>query len=68
MSDEAVHKNILSIKAHAERSREIVRELQFELKNQENKNKEMEVKLNLLQAQIQSLQVKMFSGGATSVY
>lgn len=64
--DTATHKNILAIKDHAQRTREIVRDLESRLVDMGNSKTELELKVNILQSQIQNLQVKLFSGGSTS--
>jgi len=64
--DSATHKNILAIKDHSIRSREIVRELEAKLEDTNKENRDLKNKLKLMQEQIQMIQVKLFSGGATS--
>ena len=67
MSDyNAVQKNILSIRDHAVSTRKLFRELEAKVTNFENENKDLKNKLELLQTQLQTLQIKVFSGGATS--
>lgn len=64
--ESATHKNILAIRDHSQRTREIVRDLESRLVDMGNSKTELEMKVEILQSQIQNLQVKMFTGGATS--
>ena len=66
MSVEVNRKNILAIKQHADVTRELLREDQNKVKQLENLILEQKNRLDLLQKQVQILQVKSFSGGATS--
>ena len=64
--EEATRKNLISIRDHAVTSRKIVRELELKLENYRKENDELKEKFNNLQKQLQAIQVKLFSGGATS--
>lgn len=64
--EEATRKNLISIRDHAVTSRKIVRELEIKLENYRKENDELKEKFNNLQKQLQAIQVKLFSGGATS--
>ena len=64
--EEATRKNLISIRDHAVTSRKIVRELEAKMEDYRNENLELKEKLELLQQQLQAMQVKLFSGGATS--
>ena len=67
MCDEtAIRKNLISIRDHAVTSRKMVRELELKIEDYRNENMELKEKLELLQKQLQAMQVKLFSGGATS--
>ncbi len=59
---DANQKNILAIKQHSEETRKMVRELEVKL----NSITSLNLKVIELENQIHNLQVKMFSGGATS--
>lgn len=66
MSVEVNRKNILAIKQHADVTRELLREDQVKVKQLENLILEQKDRLDLFQKQVQILQVKSFSGGATA--
>ncbi len=59
---EAEQKNILAIKQHSEQTRILIRELETKLNTIETMNQ----RINQLEMQLSNLQVKVFSGGATS--
>lgn len=62
MSDEAAHRNILAIKAHSERTRVLVKELDKRM----NTIDQMATTIRLLESQVAAIQVKLYSGGATT--
>ncbi|MCK4501296.1 hypothetical protein KAU11_12420 [Candidatus Babeliales bacterium] len=64
--DSATHKNILAIKDHSMRTREIVRDLEKLIQGFTNQNRAQQTEIDMLKKQIQTLQIKLFSGGATS--
>ena len=62
MSNEATHKNILAVKQHSEDTRKLFRDLEARLNTvitQANR-------IDQLEKQVQQLQIKLYSGGATS--
>ena len=61
MSD-AIHKNILAIKAHSEDTRALIRDLERKV----DQYSVLHGQVQALAAQVQALQVKVYSGGATS--
>lgn len=66
MSDDIHHKNILAIKDFSERTREIVRSGQIVQEAHDNRIRSLEEQVMQLKGMIQALQVKIYSGGATS--
>jgi len=60
MSD-ALTRNIMAVKQYSEETREIVREFERRLNTYDT----MLGKIEILEAQISALQVKLYSGGAT---
>jgi len=62
---DATQKNILAIKDHSQATRKIVRDLKISLNEKDVKIKHLESSISILQQQMQVLQVKIFSGGAT---
>jgi len=59
---EAIQKNIMAIKQHSEQTRLLFRELEAKMNTIETMNQ----RINLMEEQLRNLQVKVFSGGATS--
>ncbi len=59
---EAIQKNILAIKQHSEDTRILFRELEAKVNTIETLNQ----RLIQMEEQLSALQVKVFSGGATS--
>jgi predicted nucleic acid-binding Zn-ribbon protein len=65
--DESIEmRNIRSLKDHAEATRKIVRELEVMINNFDNSVSMLTQENALMKEQIKSLQVRLFSGGATS--
>lgn len=61
--EDAIRKNIIAVIDHSKTTRELFRELETKY---ETRITTLEEKVILLTTQIQALQVKLFSGGATS--
>ena len=61
MIDEATKRNIMAIKQHSDFTRELVRGVEDKLKQVEA----LENQIKILQEQMKSMQVKIYSGGAT---
>ena len=59
---EAIQKNIIAVKEHSEQTRLLFRELEVKMNTIETMNQ----RIIQMEQQLQSLQVKVFSGGATS--
>ena len=66
MSDEVTRRNILAIKAHSEETRKELRKMQTENKELHNLVETLNGKLGVLEKQLRIIQVRIFSGGATS--
>lgn len=66
MNEEINAKNILAIKAHSETTRAIAREVQAELVAIRTEMLSIRAQNDVLQEQLRTLQVRVFSGGATS--
>ena len=64
-NNSATHKNILAIKQHSDITREQVTELRKLLIDSQNTINTMSGQIVVLQSQIQALQIKLFTGGAT---
>ena len=62
MNEELVRRNVLAIKQHSEETRKMVKELETNMNTIQTINQ----KIILLESQLQALQVKIFSGGATN--
>jgi hypothetical protein len=58
---DAAHKNILAIKQHSEETRKLFRAVEAKT----NTIDMLALKIEQLEKQVQALQVKLFSGGAT---
>lgn len=66
MSDEVTKRNILAIKKHSEDTRVMLRELEQKVVHLKQKL-DMAQKDNIdLRLQVQKLQIKLYSGGATA--
>lgn len=59
-------RNILAIRDHSETTRGQLREAQLKIKELENLILEQKNRLDLFQKQIQTMQMKLYSGGATA--
>lgn len=64
-SPEVTHKNILAIKQHSEYTRGQVVELCLLVEAQHNTVETLKGIVAALQTQVQALQVKLYTGGAT---
>lgn len=62
MADEATMKNVLAIKQHSETTRGMFRDLEVKL----NTFDTLLSKITALETQVRAMQVKLYSGGATS--
>ena len=60
------HKNILSIKQYSELTREKVNEISVRSNMVAQQNAQLRAELEMLKQQVQQLQVRLYSGGATS--
>lgn len=61
MSHDATHKNIIAVKEHSEITRSMFRDLEVKL----NTLGTLIKRIDMLETQVRSLQVKLYSGGAT---
>jgi len=59
-------RNILAIKDHSEATRVIVRNLQAEMEAMKNEIAALRLQLNSANERINGMQVRIYSGGATS--
>lgn len=59
-------KNILAILEHGNVTRKLLKESQENVKNLENLVLQQTARIDLFQTQIQNIQMKMYSGGATA--
>ena len=66
MSIEVNRRNILAIRDHAEITRTQLREAQLKIKELENLVLAQTNRIDLFQKQVQTIQMKLYSGGATS--
>ena len=66
MSIEVNRKNILAIKEYTEITRTQLREAQLKIKELENLVLAQTNRIDLFQKQVQTIQMKLYSGGATS--
>ena len=60
------HKNILSIKQYSELTREKVNDISVKADMVAQQNVQLRAALELLKQQVKQLQVRLYSGGATS--
>ena len=60
------YKNILSIKQYSELTREKVNDISVKADMVAQQNVQLRAELELLKQQVQQLQVRLYSGGATS--
>jgi hypothetical protein len=66
MSEEATHKNILAIQQYSKETRSLIRGLEAELVNSNNLVGTLTERLTVLETLLRSLQVKVYSGNATT--
>lgn len=66
MEDETTRRNILAIKAHSEETRAMCRNAEATIERFRNEIETLKQTNAVLLAQVQAMQVKVFSGGATS--
>ena len=66
MSDDVTHRNILSISSYSEETRKAVREVEKEMETVRKQFLQLRADVQVMKSQLQALQVKIFSGGATS--
>lgn len=66
MSEEVNRKNILAILEHGNVTRQQLRDVQDKVKLLENLILEQKQRLDLHQTQMQNIQIKLYSGGATA--
>lgn len=66
MSDDVTHRNILAISSYSEETRKGLRETQKEFENLQKQFLQLHTDVQIMKSQLQGLQVKVFSGGATS--
>lgn len=59
-------KNILAILEHGNITRKLLKESQEKVKDLENLVLQQTARIDLFQTQIQNIQMKMYSGGATA--
>ena len=59
-------KNIRTTQEYAKETRVIIRELEEEVSNVTNNNLQLINELAVLKTQIQQIQIKLYSGGATN--
>lgn len=61
--EDAIRKNIMAVIDHSKTTRELYRELEVKY---DTRIQSLEDQAKILTSQVQALQVKVFSGGATS--
>lgn len=66
MSDDVTHRNILAISSYSEETRQVARDTQKELEVVRKQFQQLRTDVQVMKTQLQALQVKTFSGGATS--
>lgn len=66
MSDDVTHRNILAISSYSEETRKAVREVEKEMETVRKQFLQLRADVQVMKSQLQALQVKIFSGGATS--
>lgn len=67
MNNEILEKNIMAVQSYATQTRELLRESDVEIDALKALIGTQQGKIELLTQQIQTLQVRMFTGGATSI-
>jgi uncharacterized coiled-coil DUF342 family protein len=66
MNDDVTHRNILAISSYSEETRKEFRDLEKEVKNLQKQILQLRAENATMKTQLQALQVRIFSGGATS--
>ena len=65
MSEEVNKRNILAIQQYSEQTRELFREMELIMNDLKNQNENLKSQVNIVKTQIQSMQVRVYSGRAT---
>jgi hypothetical protein len=66
IEESAGYKNIIAIRDYTKATRQMIRELENEVKTLKNLILEQKTQLDQKGEQIQALQIKLYSGGATT--